>query len=618
LLSFRLEKRLRHFSVSISEQLGAETLVLIGHSGCGKSSTLKMLSGLLSPDEGSIELDQRILWSNKDKIDIPPEDRHIGYVFQNYALFPHLSVADNVAYGISHVAEPEQGQRIEDMLAFLGIASLAQAKPAMLSGGEQQRVALARALVTRPKLLLLDEPLSALDVSTRSYVRSELKELLHKLSIPTIVVTHDFEDARVLGDRVAVMDHGTIIQAGSQKELAEYPINSFVAEFTGTNLVRKEMDGDKEALIAFDPWRVEVSKEPFHSLYEWKGTIRDIARIGGFVRLHLVGDCSMLADVSIESFDNAGYQVNDTVFASIRSADARMVSIADKDPHAVANEAEPVRYIMPRKKKINRGWVISALFILLLAVIGTGYGLSVQNASSPKVEMVAFVAANATDPFNEIIRTFQAQHPDVKLEATYAGTQVLRTQLEQGAKADLYLSADITHIEAVKKEGLIDEYIPVSRNHEIIVVPKDNPSGIHSLQDLSTKRVKLIIGTDTVPIGKYTRMIFAKADKQYGKQFSEGAMSHVVSLETDVKQVLQKVALGEAGAGVVYRTDVTASFADKVTIVEIPAALNVEAVNYIAVLRDAPNPELAQKLLDLMLAPEGQSIFAKYLYEKVE
>jgi molybdenum ABC transporter molybdate-binding protein len=616
LLSFRLVKKLRHFTVDISEQVGTETLVLIGHSGCGKSTTLRMLSGLLSPDEGIIRLDDRMLWKREDGVNVPPEGRNIGYVFQNYALFPHLSVMDNVAYGIAHLPVQEKSQRVEETLDFLGIRSLAHAKPAMLSGGEQQRVALARALVTRPKLLLLDEPLSALDVSTRAFVRAELKQLLRKLSIPTIVVTHDFEDARVLADRIAVMDRGRIIQSGSQREIARHPVNRFIAEFAGTNLIRLKEETGSVSSVAFDPWKVELSRERGNSRYEWEGSIHDIAWIGGSVRLHIQGADSFLADIPLETFDNAGFQVGDTVFAWIAESDARIVASGyddvDKSGTVQEDKQDLYRQSSPNRKRWR--WALTGLIVLLLASIGAAYGFSPKPAG--KTRMVAFVAANATDPFNAIIEKFGAQHPEMRLEATYAGTQVLRTQLEQGAKADLFLSADMSHIEAVKEEGLIDRYVPVSRNHEVIVVPQNNPAGIHSLQDLAAGPVKLIIGTETVPIGKYTRMILQKANKGYGEQFSKRTLAHVVSLETDVKQVLQKVALGEAEAGIVYRTDVTDSFANKVTMIEIPSAYNVEAINYIAVLKHAPNPELAGELMKLLLSPEGQQVFADFHYEK--
>lgn len=620
MLTFQLKKRLRNFSVDISEQLGAETLVLIGHSGCGKSTTLKMLSGLMSPDEGNIQLDGRVLWDGSKRIDVVPENRSIGYVFQNYALFPHLTVTDNVAYGISHLSKEERAKRVEQALEFVGIQHLSHAKPAMLSGGEQQRVALARVLVTQPKLLLLDEPLSALDVSTRSHVRAELKELLRKLSIPTIVVTHDFEDARVLADRIAVMDKGIIVQSGRQKDIQERPVNSFVAEFTGTNLLPQQADESTVQMVAFDPWSAEVSGRPSALRYEWKGTIRDISWLGGFVRLHIQGIASWLADVSIDKFEQSMFQVGDTVYTSVSEADARVVSVMQgslerfgRQPNAPSTE--------PKPRSNTKRWKIGVAALAAIAVIAsvTGYSYSKKNMeAAAKKGLIAFVAANATDPFNDTIKMFEEKHPQVNLDATYAGTQVLRTQLEQGAKADLFLSADITHIEAVKKEGLISEFYPVSQTHEVIVVPKNNPAGIHSLQDLGSKKTKLIIGTDSVPIGRYTRMVFEKANQGYGQQFSKNVNSHVVSLETNVKQVLQKVSMGEADAGVVYRTDVTASFADKVQVVEIPPEYNVEAINYIAVPKDASNPELGKELMDFMLSPDGQAIFAKYKYEIVK
>ncbi|WP_052947506.1 ATP-binding cassette domain-containing protein [Aneurinibacillus tyrosinisolvens] len=145
MLTFQLKKQLRDFTVDVSQQIGAETLVLIGHSGCGKSTTLKMLAGLIKPDDGSIELGKRFLWNNEQGTDIPPEERNIGFLFQNYALFPHLTVAENIAYGIMHLSPGERSARIEEAIVLLGIQALTQSKPAMLSGGEQQRVALARA-----------------------------------------------------------------------------------------------------------------------------------------------------------------------------------------------------------------------------------------------------------------------------------------------------------------------------------------------------------------------------------------------------------------------------------------------------------------------------------------
>jgi molybdenum ABC transporter molybdate-binding protein len=232
--------------------------------------------------------------------------------------------------------------------------------------------------------------------------------------------------------------------------------------------------------------------------------------------------------------------------------------------------------------------------------------------------MFALIAANATDPFNDLIEEFEKVNPDVNVEATFAGTQIIRTQLEQGAKADLFLSADLEHIEAVKQQGLIDAFFPVSNNHVVIVVPKDDRVGIRSLEDLATKKVKLVIGTDTVPIGKYTRQVFENAKVQYGTDFPEKVMSNVVSLETNVKQVLQKVAMGEAEAGIVYPTDVTPEFLKKVEIIEIPKEYNVVATNYISVPNEAPNKELSKEFMQMMLSEKGQEIFMKYNYDPLK
>jgi molybdenum ABC transporter molybdate-binding protein len=621
MLSFTFKKKLRDFTVDISEQIGTETLVLIGHSGCGKSTTLMMLAGLINPDNGKIEVSNNVIFDSQKKIDFPPEERNIGYVFQNYALFPHLTVTENIAYGISKLPAEERNKRIQETLAFLGIEALAQSKPAMLSGGEQQRVALARALVTHPKLLLLDEPLSALDVSTRSHVRTELKQLLKKLSIPTIVVTHDYEDARVLADRVAVMDQGQVIQSGIPREISQFPANHFVAEFTGTNLVGVEnSESELPAYVAFDPWRGEVSRKSKGLTYEWYGEVRDIATIGGFVRLHIKGKSSFYADIPIETNETEGIQIGETVYVNVESKHIRSIPLTPEPLRLRQTESQKTLLKGEIKKsRISWKWVYSLAVVLLIAFVTTAYGYNSSPASTTnQVEMFALVAANATDPFTDLIEEFEKEHPDVNVEASFAGTQIIRTQLEQGAKADLFLSADLEHIEAVKNQSLIDEYSPVSNNHVVIVVPKDDLVGIHSLEDLAAKKVKLVIGTDTVPIGKYTRQVFENAKATYGKDFPEKVMSNVVSLETNVKQVLQKVSLGEAEAGIVYPTDVTPEFLKTVEIIEIPRENNVVATNYISVPNEAPNKDLAEKFMQMMLSDKGQEIFLNYHYDSVK
>lgn len=325
LLSFTLRKRLRDFTLDLSLEVGAETYVLIGHSGCGKSTMLRMLAGLLDPDEGRIELGDHVLADTKSGWSLPPEDRDVGYLVQSYALFPHLTVTDNIAYGISHLEPAERERRVEEALDLVGVRPLAGAKPGLLSGGEQQRVGLARALVRQPKFFLLDEPLSALDVSTRARVRAELKTILDQLAIPTIVVTHDYEDARVLGGRIAVMDEGKILQTGTAEEVARRPANAFVAAFTDTNLLPASERNDQQ--IAFDPWRVTVSREPNGGDYEWRGNIQDMVRMGAFTRLHLAGeeDLSLFADVPIEKLESNDFSPGESVYASVDHTYVRLI-----------------------------------------------------------------------------------------------------------------------------------------------------------------------------------------------------------------------------------------------------------------------------------------------------
>lgn len=619
MLHFTLKKELRHFTTEVTAHLEQETLVLIGHSGCGKSTMLKMLSGLLSPDDGEIKINDENLYNKNTNV--PPEERNIGYVFQNYALFPHLTVRDNVAYGLTGLTRDEQDKRVNETLAFLEIKRLADSKPPLLSGGEQQRVALARALVTKPKVLLLDEPLSALDVSTRSRVRMELKELLKKLSIPTIIVTHDFEDARVLADKVAVMDQGIIIQSGTQEEIARYPASPFVAQFTGTNLL--PAGEDSRTYVAFDPWKVSVTLEPENKQYQWQGKIRDINYNGGFIRMQIdfvENNSPFFADIPIDQFDQDNFIIGKTVYGNIEEEDARPIELSPSmAKKSGKKETEQQVEKQPARKKRVR-WKLPALAaaVLLASVLSIFAFQSNSEGAAEKTEMLALVAANATAPFNELMEEFEKTHPNVDIEATYAGTQIVRTQLEQGANADLFLSADLGHIEAVQQQDLVNDFFPVSLNSVTIVVPKDNPLEVDSLEDLGTKDIKLVIGTDTVPIGIYSREVLNNANAKYGDNFSQQAMDHVVSFETNVKQVLQKVSLGEAEAGMVYPTDITPDFAKNVTEVEVPEEFNIVATNYISVPNKAPNTELAEEFMEMMLSDKGQEIFKKHGYSPVE
>lgn len=204
-------------------------LALLGPSGCGKTTTLRLLAGLERADAG------RILVGGRNVTDLPPEVRNMGVVFQSYALFPHMTAAENVAFGLESrgIRRREREARVAEVLEMVGLSALAQRKPRQMSGGQQQRVALARALAIRPDLLLLDEPLSALDAQLRDGVREEIRALQRRLGTTTVFVTHDQAEALALADLVAVINHGRLEQIAPPEEVFERPATPFVARFVG-------------------------------------------------------------------------------------------------------------------------------------------------------------------------------------------------------------------------------------------------------------------------------------------------------------------------------------------------------------------------------------------------
>lgn len=205
--------------------------VLIGPSGCGKTSLLRAIAGLEHPSQGRIWVQGRPI--SGPGLHLPPEDRHIGMVFQDYALFPHLSVADNIGFGVKHLAAAERRQRVAELLDVVGLAHAAQRAPHQLSGGQQQRIALARALAPRPQLLLLDEPFSSLDVDLRERLAHDLRSILKQTGTTALFVTHDQQEAFALGDVIGVMHQGRLEQWDSPYELYHRPATRFVAEFIG-------------------------------------------------------------------------------------------------------------------------------------------------------------------------------------------------------------------------------------------------------------------------------------------------------------------------------------------------------------------------------------------------
>jgi ABC-type sulfate/molybdate transport systems ATPase subunit len=310
----------------------------VGPSGAGKTTVLRAISGLTRPERGRVELDDTVLFDSEAGIDVAPERRRVGFVFQDYALFPHMTVEQNVRYA--------GGERVGDLLDRLGIASLARAKPESLSGGERQRVGLARALARDPGVLLLDEPLSALDAHTRMTVRAELRELLESFDLPTLLVTHDYEDAAALAGRIGVLVEGRLLQVGTPAELIAAPADPFVASFTGGNLLRGEATPgagglthvrleDGTVLVSADevygavgvivyPWDVSLSRAAMggSALNHVLRAVTSIVPVGNRVRVR-VGPLS--AELTALSAEQLGLQRGQDVHATFKATATRLV-----------------------------------------------------------------------------------------------------------------------------------------------------------------------------------------------------------------------------------------------------------------------------------------------------
>ncbi|MFP3569417.1 ABC transporter ATP-binding protein [Paraburkholderia sp. SIMBA_030] len=297
--------------VNLSVKKG-ELFALLGSSGCGKSTLLRMLAGLESVTSGKILID------GEDLAQLPPYRRPINMMFQSYALFPHMSVEANVAFGLRQEGVPkaEMKERVHDVLELVQMGRFAKRKPHQLSGGQQQRVALARSLVKRPKLLLLDEPMSALDKQIRQRTQIELVNILDKVGVTCIMVTHDQEEAMTMAARLAVMSEGEIVQLGTPHEVYEFPNCRFSAEFIGStnlfegNVVEDEPDHvfietpdlpsrlyvshgitgplGMPVTISVRPERISLTRKPPEGAYNWgKGVVTNIAYMGGYSLYHV-------------------------------------------------------------------------------------------------------------------------------------------------------------------------------------------------------------------------------------------------------------------------------------------------------------------------------------------
>ncbi len=331
---------LRAFRLELALEV-ERTLALVGPSGAGKTSVLRVIAGLARPERGRVAYGDEVWLDTSRKVFKQPDERRVGLVFQQYALFPHLTVRENVAYA--------GRARVDELLERFHVAALADARPAELSGGEQQRVALARALAREPDVLLLDEPLSALDAHTKSAVRLELSELLRDLGLPVILVTHDFEDAAALADEVGVLVDGKLRQRSTPAELVARPLDAFVASLTGANLLHgraRHVGGeltavrlaggeelystdsaDGEVGVVVYPWDVSVARShsPDSALNVIHGDVGSVVEVGNRVRVRIG---PVTAEVTTASAERLELARGGSAFATFKATGTRLVPLA--------------------------------------------------------------------------------------------------------------------------------------------------------------------------------------------------------------------------------------------------------------------------------------------------
>jgi molybdate transport system ATP-binding protein len=338
-LRLDLDVPLREFALGVELAVDGEVLALVGPSGAGKTTLLRAVAGLALA-RGKISVGDQAWLDTSRGLDVPPEERSVGLVFQDYALFPHLTVRANVGFG-------RRGP-VDALLDRFGLGALAGAKPRELSGGERQRVALARALAHDPSVLLLDEPLAALDAHTRTVVRGELHRLLAETGRPTIVVTHDFEDAAMLGDRVGVLVDGGLRQLGTPSELVASPADPFVAGLTGANVlrgvagpaaggltqlalpggevIRSADTAEGEAAAIVYPWDVTVSREAADDSAQNHvgGRVISVVEIGNRVRVRIG---PVAAEITSESAKRLELEPGQTAYASFKATATRLLVV---------------------------------------------------------------------------------------------------------------------------------------------------------------------------------------------------------------------------------------------------------------------------------------------------
>jgi molybdate transport system ATP-binding protein len=335
--------------VALSVAAG-ECLALAGPSGAGKTSILRAVAGLLRPERGRVTCGGQTWLDTERGVNVAPEARRCGYVFQEHALFGHLCAWQNVAYGLHGVPRAERRERAVELLARFGMEALADARPRTLSGGERQRVALARAMAVQPAALLLDEPLAALDTRTRAAASRELHAVLADAAVPALLVTHDFGEAALLGDRVGVIDAGRVVQEGTAAELAAAPASAFVADFTGAvvltgtaraegGLTRVALDGGGEVAslesatgpvtVSVYPWEIEILPDAEHhgsAQNHLPVQVLSVTTVGSRVRVGLAAPQPLTAEVSEAAVRDLGLAPGVRVVASWKAAATRLLA----------------------------------------------------------------------------------------------------------------------------------------------------------------------------------------------------------------------------------------------------------------------------------------------------
>jgi len=346
--------RLGAFALDVALEVpSGACLALAGPSGAGKTSVLRVVAGLVAPERGRVSCGEELWLDTERGVDVAPERRRCGYVFQEYALFAHLRAWQNVAYPLRGLDRAERRRRALELLERFGVEHVADARPRTLSGGERQRVAVARALARRPAALLLDEPLSALDARSRAAGGRELASVLAETGVPALLVTHDFTEAALLGDRVGVIDGGRVIQEGTAAELAASPASSFVADFTGAVVLTgtARAAGNGLTAVALDGGGTVLSTEAGEgpvavSVYPWEislspaGSQRtgsaqnhlvvrvvSVTAVGNRVRAGLAAPQPLTAELSDASAHELGLEPGTAVVATWKAAATRLLRL---------------------------------------------------------------------------------------------------------------------------------------------------------------------------------------------------------------------------------------------------------------------------------------------------